>query len=234
MSAWSEFVLKVRRGDGAVYGGLKRTAKGLITLRIPVVGPLRPFFRGVYAARRLLLFALRRVATVFYFAPLFEAMCARVGKRLQLEQLPDVYGGVVIDLGDDVIISGALGVSGGRVFDEPPELTIGNRVFLGHPCTIMVSRRVEIGDDVLVAGGCYITDSLGHPKDPERRAALETTDPSGVRPIRIGSKVWIGRGVTILPGVTIGDGAIVGAGAVVSRDVPPGKTCVGNPARVLE
>ena len=43
----------------------------------------------------------------------------------------------------------------------------------------------------------------------------------------------IGAGAVILPGVTIGQGAFVGAGAVVTRDVAPGVTVVGNPARVL-
>ena len=43
----------------------------------------------------------------------------------------------------------------------------------------------------------------------------------------------IGTGAIILPRVRVGDGATVGAGAVVTRDVPPGVTVVGNPARVL-
>jgi maltose O-acetyltransferase len=51
-------------------------------------------------------------------------------------------------------------------------------------------------------------------------------------PVRIGSNVWIGGGAIVLPGVSIGDDAIVGAGSVVTRDVPPGTTVVGNPARV--
>ena len=37
------------------------------------------------------------------------------------------------------------------------------------------------------------------------------------KPIKIGSRVWIGFGAIILPGLTIGVGAIVGAGSVVTK-----------------
>ena len=49
--------------------------------------------------------------------------------------------------------------------------------------------------------------------------------------MRIGCDVWIGGGAIILPGVTVGDGAVIGAGSVVTRDVEPGQTVIGNPAR---
>ena len=52
-----------------------------------------------------------------------------------------------------------------------------------------------------------------------------------VSPVVIEEKAFIGAGAILLPGVTIGSGAVVGAGAVVTKDVPPGSTACGNPAR---
>tara|TARA_R110002074_G_scaffold293356_1_gene465071 strand:+ start:709 stop:1389 length:681 start_codon:yes stop_codon:yes gene_type:complete len=50
---------------------------------------------------------------------------------------------------------------------------------------------------------------------------------------------YIGTGAVIKQGspdkpLVIGKGAIVGMGAVVTKDVPPGVTVVGNPAKVFE
>jgi len=50
--------------------------------------------------------------------------------------------------------------------------------------------------------------------------------------VRIDDFATIGSGATVLPRLSIGRGAMVGAGAVVTRDVPPGATVVGVPARV--
>jgi UDP-3-O-[3-hydroxymyristoyl] glucosamine N-acyltransferase len=47
----------------------------------------------------------------------------------------------------------------------------------------------------------------------------------------LGSNVKVGMNATVLPHVNIGDGARIGAGSVVNRDVPPGETWVGVPAR---
>jgi acetyltransferase-like isoleucine patch superfamily enzyme len=41
----------------------------------------------------------------------------------------------------------------------------------------------------------------------------------------------IGAGATLLSGIRIGGGATVGAGSVVTRDVEPGSTVMGIPAR---
>jgi sugar O-acyltransferase (sialic acid O-acetyltransferase NeuD family) len=51
--------------------------------------------------------------------------------------------------------------------------------------------------------------------------------------VTIGDHAHIGSGAIIRQGINIGAGAIIGMGAVVTRDVPPGVTVVGNPAKPL-
>lgn len=43
----------------------------------------------------------------------------------------------------------------------------------------------------------------------------------------------VGAGATVIPRVVVGEWSMVGAGSVVTRDVPPGSTVVGAPARVI-
>lgn len=47
----------------------------------------------------------------------------------------------------------------------------------------------------------------------------------------IGSEVWFSSHVSVAPSVKVGDRAYLGMGAMVLRDVEPGATVAGNPAR---
>ena len=49
--------------------------------------------------------------------------------------------------------------------------------------------------------------------------------------VHVGERAMIGAGAVVLPGVRIGAGAQVAANSLVDRDVPPGATVAGVPAR---
>jgi maltose O-acetyltransferase len=104
--------------------------------------------------------------------------------------------------------------------DYGTNIRLGDGVFLNFNCVILDVVEVSIGDRTQIGPAVQIY-AADHPRDAEtRRAGLEFG-----RPVRIGSGVWIGGGAILLPGVTIGDGS------VVTRDVAPGVTVAGNPAR---
>nr|WP_274379261.1 sugar O-acetyltransferase [Rhodophyticola sp. CCM32] len=106
-------------------------------------------------------------------------------------------------------------------------ISLDDQVYLNTGCVILDTAPVRIGPQTMLGPGVHIY-CAEHDHDPTRRAAgVEIA-----RPVTLGASVWIGGGATLMPGVSIGDGAIVGAGAVVTRDVAPGQTVIGNPARV--
>ncbi len=88
----------------------------------------------------------------------------------------------------------------------PPGVTVGNNVFIGPHA-------------------CFTND---------KKPSLVDSKSFEIVPTKVEDGAAIGANATIVCGVTIGKGATVGAGSVVTKDVPAGKTVVGNPARVLE
>ncbi|NKE35590.1 acyltransferase [Natronococcus sp. JC468] len=50
----------------------------------------------------------------------------------------------------------------------------------------------------------------------------------------VGERAMIGAGAIVLPGVEIGAGASVAANSLVTRDVEPGETVAGVPARPMD
>ena len=117
---------------------------------------------------------------------------------------------------------------------------------IGEDCNIcshsLIENDVVIGDRVTVKSGVQLWDGLRVGDDvfigPNVTFTNDKRPKSGnvnfkLLSTRIEAGASIGGGATLLPGVFIGANATVGAGAVVTKDVPPGTTVVGNPARVI-
>lgn len=128
-----------------------------------------------------------------------------------------------------------LGRFGAGCFVEAPfhvaygrNLHLADGVYINAFCAVLDTARVEIGARSMLGPGVHVYCADHHHSRAGREKGLERA-----LPVTIGAEVWIGGHATILPGVTVGDGAIVAAGATVTRDVPPGATVAGTPARPL-
>lgn len=116
-----------------------------------------------------------------------------------------------------------------KITGDDAEIRLGQEVFVGFNCEFDVSVALWIGDNVLIAPGCFITDH-GHMHAADRLISAQGCESL---PVRIDADVWLGAKVIVLPGVTIGRGAIVAAGAVVNRDVESMTIVAGVPARPI-
>jgi serine O-acetyltransferase len=104
--------------------------------------------------------------------------------------------------------------------DIHPGAAIGRRLFIDHGIGLVVGETAEIGDDCTLYQGV----TLGGTR-PSAAQAGQKRHPT------IGNGVIVSSNAQILGPFKVGDGARIGAAAVVLREVPPGATMVGNPAR---
>lgn len=113
-----------------------------------------------------------------------------------------------------------------------PDVSIGEGAVLCHHSIITVSTRIgrhfHANTFASVAHDCIVGDYV-------TLAPRVCINGNTV----IEDDVYIGTGAILKQGtperpLRIGKGAVIGMGAVVTRDVPPGATVVGNPARPLQ
>jgi UDP-2-acetamido-3-amino-2,3-dideoxy-glucuronate N-acetyltransferase len=145
--------------------------------------------------------------------------------------IDDVY------FGDGVTVSAFTNLYGCRIGDETrigPFVEIQRGVIIGARCKIQshafICTGITIGDEVFIGhGAVFINDKF--PRATGEFGALKTPGEWELLETVVESGVAVGSGAIVGGGLRIGTGALIGAGAVVMRDVPPGETVVGVPAR---
>ncbi|QDT73341.1 Maltose O-acetyltransferase [Lacipirellula limnantheis] len=233
MSLLQDISVKIRRDEGPFWTVVKRIAKAILRVHVPVTPVTKPLFAGLYRLHVLVRTLILTLLRIFWYEPLFKSQCRKVGSRVVVDKLVFLQGVGDIDIGDGVALSGKSNIGFcNRVLDRPT-LSIGDDSFIGSKCSIFVARSIEVGRRCLIAGDVIIRDYDGHPKDADDRANGVPILSGSARAVRIGNDVWIGSRAVILKGVTIGDRSIVAACSVVTKDVPPDCIVAGNPARIV-
>lgn len=139
-------------------------------------------------------------------------------------------------------LSGCVGLTAGRFcrFDlqgEKKTLFIGDNCEMGDMTHIVAYNKVEIGDNVLIASKCFISDT-NHGEYKGNNQDSPTTLPRNrklvSKTVKIGNNVWIGENVVILAGTVIGDGCVIGANAVVCGTYNNNEIIAGVPAKTIK
>jgi acetyltransferase-like isoleucine patch superfamily enzyme len=110
-------------------------------------------------------------------------------------------------------------------------LEIGEQCFFNIGTMVAAQHRVTIGDHVMFANGCFVSDASHRFDDPELPVPWQGFTSKG--PVTIGDNCWFGVNAVVTTGVTIGERCVVGANSVVTRDLPPRVVAAGAPARVI-
>jgi acetyltransferase-like isoleucine patch superfamily enzyme len=144
-----------------------------------------------------------------------------------------------VKLGTDVKVFGFVNLYGCEIGDGSKigtfvEIQRGAKI--GRKCKIsshsFICEGVTIEDEVFIGHGVMFTNDL-YPKSTNADGSLQTATDWNCLKTLVKRRATIGSGVTLLCGITVGECSIVGAGSVVTKDVPPGATVAGNPARII-
>jgi acetyltransferase-like isoleucine patch superfamily enzyme len=110
-------------------------------------------------------------------------------------------------------------------------IDIGAGCFLNRETMLAALERIQIGDHVMFANGCFVGDADHAYDDPDVPVTWQGFVPRG--PVRIRDNVWFGVNCVVTGGVEIGDRAVIGANSVVTQSVPAGVIAAGAPAKVI-
>ena len=144
-----------------------------------------------------------------------------------------------VALGENVVVQAFTNLYGCSVGDGTrigPFVEIQRGAVIGARCRIQshtfICDGVTIGDEVFIGHGVMFVNDK-RPRSATAHGSLQGEDDWELLRTLVERGASIGSGAIVLGGVRIGERALVGAGAVVSRDVAPGDTVAGVPARAL-
>jgi acetyltransferase-like isoleucine patch superfamily enzyme len=114
--------------------------------------------------------------------------------------------------------------------NENSKISIGDFVSVGHYTFIYSSKKISIGNRVMVAPFCYLVDS-------NHDVSIAKGGLNGlnlVEEIKINDDVWIGQNSTLIPGALMLNGSILGAKSLLNKKVNEYEIFAGIPAKLIK
>lgn len=144
-----------------------------------------------------------------------------------------------------VAVGGARGADRISIFERLASAGLRSTVAIHPSATVLGGATLGAGCQILAGSVIGAEASLGISCIINTKASVDHECVLGkgvhVAPgatlcglVNVDDGAFIGAGAVVLPRLRIGREAIVGAGAVVTKDVAPGVTVRGNPARATK
>lgn len=111
------------------------------------------------------------------------------------------------------------------------DIILNKNANIGFNCEVYSLKKVEIGENVLIAAYTYIIGGGHMSSDVETPFRDQEKHAIG---IKIGNNVWLGAKTIVMDGCNIGDNSVIGAGAVVTKSIPDYSVAAGIPAKVIK
>lgn len=228
----SKIKKKIKASKKTPYIQLRKIYYFLKKMEIPNIKIINITYKTLLVFVMILKQIFSKVWHIVVLKPTFQSICLSTGKGLTIEsKLPQIINTDLI-IGENVTLSGHTTFEGSSFTDQTPEMSIGDRSYIGYKTTITIGEKLIIGNDVLIASNCYIAGCYGHPTSPNERREKKAEANLGT--LIIEDNVWIGTGSKIMKNITIGKNSVVAAGSVVTTDVPENVVVAGNPAVVIK
>ena len=169
----------------------------------------------------------RDYLSVLAYRLLARSRFAHFGRRVRIVFPVRILGARFVTLEDAVTLQYGAFINAISLGGYPPVVRFGRGTMVGNFSHIICTRRIEIGEGVLIADRVFITDTEHDYRDVTRPVIDQPL--RHIADVMIGAGSWIGENVCLL-GCRIGRQSVIGANSVVTADIPDYCVAAGAPA----
>jgi acetyltransferase-like isoleucine patch superfamily enzyme len=175
---------------------------------------------------------IRGVYHTYFWGSYYKQILGSFGKKSIILRPTKLDYTKRIYIGDGVYISTNTWLAANPLTgDNNCKLIIGNGTSIGRYCHIYSTSLIEIGENVLLAEGVYISDNTH--QYTNIHSPIMKQPILQLSKIKIDNGAWIGENVCII-GSSVGKNSVIGANSIVTKDIPDYCIAVGSPARIVK